>query len=61
MTWSAPFFRASVARATNFTRKEEPATSSSQRVILLFSLLGEYVAKAGVYHIGVRVLRVPRR
>ena len=61
MTWSAPLFRASAARATKFARKEEPATSSSQRVILLCSLLGEYVAKAGVHHIGVRVLRVPRR
>src|ERR1700676_1288958 len=61
MTWSAPLFRASVARATKFTRKEEPATSSSQRVILLCSLLGEYVAQARVHHIGVRVLGVPRR
>ena len=30
MTLSAPYFRALVASATKFTRKEEPTTSSNQ-------------------------------
>ena len=40
MTLPAPLFRASVARATKFARKEEPATSSSQRVIPSFPIRG---------------------